>query len=45
MEASSIIMFVLIAGFVWGGFLTVLTIALRKEGAKGSGERPPGPGR
>ncbi|HUH12299.1 MAG TPA: MetS family NSS transporter small subunit [Longimicrobiales bacterium] len=44
MEATSIVMFVLIAGFVWGGFLTVLILALRKESAKPPAEPPPAPG-
>jgi hypothetical protein len=30
----AIVMMVLICGFVWGGFLTLLTRALRAEGAK-----------
>ncbi|MGH7482219.1 MAG: MetS family NSS transporter small subunit [Longimicrobiales bacterium] len=34
MTSAALITFVLIAGFVWGGFATILTIAIRKEGRK-----------
>lgn len=42
MEASSVLMFVLIAGFIWGGFAFVLRLALRKEGAKTPDRTRPG---
>jgi hypothetical protein len=34
MEPIAILTFVLIAGFVWGGFLLITGTAVRKEGQK-----------
>lgn len=34
MEPAAIVTFVLIAGFVWGGFATAVVTAIRKEGSK-----------
>lgn len=34
MSGMAIVMMVLICGFVWGGFLSLLVRALRAEGAK-----------
>jgi hypothetical protein len=34
METSAIITFVVIAGLVWGGFLTIIATAIRKERRK-----------
>jgi hypothetical protein len=34
MSGTAIVMMVLICGFVWGGFLTLMTRALRAEGSK-----------
>jgi hypothetical protein len=34
METSAMITFVVIAGLVWGGFCTIIAIAIRKEGRK-----------
>jgi len=39
MTAAAWITFVVIAGFVWGGFFLLLAIALRKERAKDRTER------
>ncbi len=39
MTAAAWITFALVGGFVWGGFLLLLGIALRKERAKGRTER------
>ena len=38
MEPAAILTFVLIGGFVWGGFLLILTRAVSKERQKGAGE-------
>ena len=38
MSAAAWITFALVGGFVWGGFLLLLTIAFRKERAKSLGE-------
>jgi hypothetical protein len=37
MSGSAIVVMVSICGFVWGGFLVLLTRAVRKEGAKRNG--------
>jgi hypothetical protein len=37
MNTSAIVTFVVIAGIVWGGFLTIAVTAIRKESRK-SGE-------
>lgn len=42
MAASSVLMLVIIAGFIWGGFLLVLIVALRKEGQKTRERERPG---
>jgi hypothetical protein len=34
METSAIITFVVIAGLVWGGFIAIVAIAVRKESRK-----------
>lgn len=34
MSGMAIVMMVLICGFVWGGFITLITRALRAEGVK-----------
>lgn len=34
MSSTAIITFIVIAGFVWGGFAFVATLAMRKESAK-----------
>lgn len=34
MEPAAVLTFVLVAGFVWGGFITILTTAVRKESRK-----------
>ena len=39
MSASAVMMLVLICGFVWGGFVTLLTRAIRREGAKQQADR------
>ena len=39
MTTTTVVMMILILGFVWGGLVTLVTIAWRKEGAKrGAGE-------
>ena len=38
MTTTTIIMMIVILGFVWGGLVTLASIALRKEGAKRGGE-------
>ena len=46
MEGSALAVMILICGFVWGGFLLLLTRAIRYEGAKASerlDEHPPHP--
>lgn len=46
MSVSALIVMILICGFVWGGFLWLLSRAIRKEGAKARervDEQPPGP--
>ena len=37
MTTTTVIMMIVILGFVWGGLATLVTIAWRKEGAKRSG--------
>lgn len=37
MSPSAIGFMILICGFVWGGFLTLLSRAVRREGRKASG--------
>lgn len=34
MEPNALLVMILIAGFVWGGFLLILVVAMRKESAK-----------
>lgn len=34
MKPAAILTFILIAGLIWGGFLTIVTTAFRKEGQK-----------
>lgn len=34
MKPAAVLTFVLVAGFVWGGFALILTTALRKESRK-----------
>ena len=34
MNTAAVVMFVTIAGIVWGGFLLILVTAIRKEGNK-----------
>lgn len=41
MTAATWLTMVLILGFVWGGFVLALAIAIRKEGAKTAGEGAP----
>jgi hypothetical protein len=41
MTMSSWLTLLVVAGFVWGGFLFLLTLALRSEAGKGDGA-PPG---
>lgn len=41
MTAATWLTMILILGFVWGGFVLALTTAIRKEGAKASGEGTP----
>lgn len=46
MSTSAIVVMVSICGFVWGGFVLLLSRAMRKEGEKQSGridEHPPHP--
>jgi hypothetical protein len=46
MSGSAIIVMASICGFVWGGFVLLLSRAVRKEGAKQNGrldEHPPHP--
>lgn len=45
MTTGALVMMVAICGFVWGGFLILLTWAFRREGAKGGVDPvdPPGP--
>ncbi|MFV1987097.1 MAG: methionine/alanine import family NSS transporter small subunit [Gemmatimonadota bacterium] len=38
MTATTIIVMVLILGFVWGGLIVIMLTALRKEREKGPGE-------
>ena len=38
MEPAAIVTFAVIGGFVWGGFLILLSRAVRKEREKGAGE-------
>ena len=38
MTATTIVVMVLILGFVWGGLVTIILTARRKEREKGSGE-------
>ena len=38
MEPAAIVTFAVIGGFVWGGFILLLTKAIRKEREKGAGE-------
>ena len=38
MTTTTIIMMIVILGFVWGGLAWLVTIAARKEGAKRDGE-------
>lgn len=38
MTTAAWVTFALIAGFVWGGFLVLIALALRKERAKGEEE-------
>lgn len=42
MTAAGWTMFVVIAGFVWGGFLTLLVVAMRKERGKAGEEESRG---
>lgn len=35
MEPAAILTFALICGFVWGGFVVILSLAVRKEREKG----------
>ena len=35
MEPAAILTFALIGGFIWGGLLVILTMAVRKEREKG----------
>ena len=37
MSVSAIVFMVVVCGFVWGGFLTLLLRAVRSEGRKQSG--------
>ena len=34
MNAAAIITMIVIAGFVWGGFITIVAVALRRESTK-----------
>lgn len=34
MNTAAIVTFVVIAGFIWGGFVTIASIAMRKEAGK-----------
>lgn len=46
MTTAATVVMVLICGFVWGGFVVLLTRAMLKEGAKSNGrmdEHPPHP--
>ncbi|CAN5161464.1 hypothetical protein BH18GEM1_BH18GEM1_16470 [soil metagenome] len=38
MSAAALLTLVLVCGYVWGGFLVLVTIAMRKERAKDAGE-------
>ena len=38
MESAAILTFLLIGGFVWGGFMVILSAAVRKERGKGAGD-------
>ena len=40
MSATTVVMMIVILGFVWGGLVCLVTIAWRKEGAKRSGREP-----
>lgn len=40
MSSTALITFVLIAGFVWGGFVFFASLAVRKERAKLGSEEP-----
>ena len=42
MTPSAWLTFAIIAGFVWGGFLTLLVVAMRKERSKGDQGEPGG---
>ncbi|MGH9381082.1 MAG: hypothetical protein ACRD2Z_10785 [Thermoanaerobaculia bacterium] len=39
MNVQAWILFLLVAGFVWGGFLTCLILGLRREAAKARGSQ------
>lgn len=46
MNMSAVVMMVVVCGLIWGGFVVLLTRAVRQEGAKQSGridEHPPHP--
>jgi len=46
MNGSAVVMMIVVCGLVWGGFVTLLARAVRKEGAKQTGridEHPPHP--
>ena len=38
MEPAAIVTFLVIAGFIWGGFVLTLVTAVRKERHKGASE-------
>lgn len=44
MTTAAWITFAVIAGFVWGGFLTLVVVAMRKERGKVDEEEPGGLG-
>lgn len=46
MSASAVVMMVVVCGLVWGGFVTLLSRAIREEGRKSGAridEHPPHP--
>lgn len=43
MTAAGWTLFAVVAGFVWGGFLILLVVAMRKERGKAVEEGPRGP--
>ncbi len=46
MSGSALVMMIVVCGLIWGGFLALLSRAVRREGAKQDGridEHPPHP--